>query len=521
MGIKKILHKDSYLILVILLLALLVRVYNINFENFSSDEGLTVYHSQKSIMHNIKWSLSDDYLPLYHVLLSSWVSIFGMSETRVRLLSVFFGIFSVYMVYVVGSTIFNKKVGIFSSIILAFSPFNVYYSQEARPYSFYLFLALCSIYFYLIYIKNKQFLFLYVFSTILLLYTHGVAPLLVFFQNVHYFFIVRKNIKKWILTQLLIFVAFAPLLLFIAKETTKFSSITYPWMSTPNLAGILKFFYVYIGGESFTFRNLIFGSALSMIFIMLIIFTIFKVFKGIRKINKNELNDVLFVLLWLVVPLIILMLFSFLLTTLFVEKYIIFSSAALYIAVSYSIAKLHKFLQLLSIFSIVIISLGIIYHNSHTIDSPEWSSAIYYVKSRISSDEDIIINTPDSKHAFAYYFDKSIFKADDISRQLAFNNIYGVGNSMELPKEIVSKDGVWLILHNSEYFDRNGTLFKYFDNKYKLIEYQKFKGVGVYHFSKTSWMQVLPPEDYTSPQYTDKRLSLLKPLIKKFLKIGG
>lgn len=522
MKAKTLIKKDPFfaIVFIIIVASFFVRIYKIDFENFSSDEGLTLYNAQKSIAHNIIWSFSEDYVPLYHVMLSLWVSLFGLDEFSVRFLSAFFGALSVYTIYLVSALLFNKKVGIYSAIILAISPFNIYYSQEARPYQLYLFLALSSIYFYLRYIKDSKFIFWYILSTVALLYTHGIALLVVLFQNIYHFFVVRTNIKKWILIQIALFISFIPLLFFVISETLKFASSSFVWVPLPTLLGVLKFLYVFSSGESFTFQNLILGSILSLFFMGLVAFIVYKEIKSMKRIPKDRSSSVFFVLIWLIVPLISLIIYSLLFSSIFVEKYIIFSSAALYILVALSITKMHKHYQMLILLLVILLSLGILFYDSVVvINNSRWTDAVSYIKSGYNAkDSKVILNIEKSKYAFSYYFDQSIFKSEDINQQLAAKGIYGIKNSAELPEEIFNRKDIWLVLHNSQYEDVEGTLFNYFNSNNNLKEYKKFKGVAVYHFSLDNFIKAKPPEDYRAVQYSDERLSSLKNTIKKLIK---
>jgi len=515
MGKEKIGRNTLFILLIILLLALFIRLYSLNVENISSDEGLTIYHSQKSIIHNIQWSLSGDYVPFYHVLLSLWVSIFDVTEFNVRILSVFFGVLSVYMIYLVASLLFNKRVGVYSALILALSSFNIYFSQEARPYPLYLFLALSSIYFYLRYVKENKFAFWYILSTSLLLYTHGIALLVVVFQNIYHFFVIRRNLKNWVFIQFIVFLIFSPLLYFVVKEALRFSSSNLLWVSTPSLVGVMKFFYVFSSGVVFTLNHLIFGSILALLFGVLILFFIIKVSKKIKDASKSNIENILFVLLWLIVPIAGLIVVSFLFTSLFVEKYIIFSSASLYILVALSVSRLHKSIQAFMIFAIALLSVIVLYNDFTTVNNSEWRDASLYIKSRMGPGDGIVVNVYTAKYVFSYYFNQYIFKSQNITSQLAVKGIYGARNADELPEDIINKTDVWLVLHNSQYQDTQGTLFSYFSSNYKLAEYKKFRGIAVYHFSTTSSVEVPFPEDYKASQYPDEKLSSLKTLIRK------
>jgi uncharacterized membrane protein len=59
------------------------------------------------------------------------------------------GCAAVYAIYMVGSTMFNnRQVGLVAALLLAFSSFHLYYSQEARFYSLTVLVALLNLYFF-------------------------------------------------------------------------------------------------------------------------------------------------------------------------------------------------------------------------------------------------------------------------------------------------------------------------------------------------------------------------------------
>ena len=105
----------------------------------------------------------------------------GTSEFSVRLLSVLFGTASVFIIYLLGAHIFNKKVGIYSALLVAFSPLHIYFSQEARTYSLFFALTLLSMYFYskLNKVTSKWIISGYLISTVFLIYSHLYALLIV------------------------------------------------------------------------------------------------------------------------------------------------------------------------------------------------------------------------------------------------------------------------------------------------------------------------------------------------------
>ena len=79
------------------------------------------------------WKLSDPHPPLFEMLLSVWISLFGASELAVRGLSALFGVLAVVSAFVL-PTVIPKRARILYGVLLAFSGPLLIYSQEARNY---------------------------------------------------------------------------------------------------------------------------------------------------------------------------------------------------------------------------------------------------------------------------------------------------------------------------------------------------------------------------------------------------
>lgn len=86
--------------------------------------------------------------PGFFALISLW-ELLGDNEFMVRYVSVMCGTLSIPLIYIVGRRIGGPKVGILSAALLAFSPFHLWYSQEARVYAVEALYGLLSIYLFL------------------------------------------------------------------------------------------------------------------------------------------------------------------------------------------------------------------------------------------------------------------------------------------------------------------------------------------------------------------------------------
>jgi uncharacterized membrane protein len=84
--------------------------------------------------------------PFYHLLLRGWIALTGTSEYAMRFLSLTFGVLCVPLAYVLGRRMFNRQAGLVAALLVAASPYLVWYSQEVKMYTLVAALALLSIY---------------------------------------------------------------------------------------------------------------------------------------------------------------------------------------------------------------------------------------------------------------------------------------------------------------------------------------------------------------------------------------
>ncbi len=200
---KSLQNKKIYLLLsLILTLACSLRIYNLGGESIWHDEAFSISVAKGTIMQIINASAHDVHPPLHYILLHYWIIIFGDSETSTRFLSVIYGVLSVFVIFKLGTEMFNKEIGILSSFIFSISLYGIKYSQEVRDYSLMVLLVLISSYYFIRIMKDekkdKTYLFDnigYIISTVAILYTHFFGIFYVLFQNVYYFLIYKKNKK--------------------------------------------------------------------------------------------------------------------------------------------------------------------------------------------------------------------------------------------------------------------------------------------------------------------------------------
>ena len=129
----------------IILLALVLRVIQLDYQPLWWDEGYSVFFATRDFLTMLARTAVDIHPPFYYVLMQIWILLFGQSVVILRLLSVVIGIATIPLIYIVGRQLFSPRVGLIASLLLAVSPLHVYYSQEVRMYGLLTLFALGSI----------------------------------------------------------------------------------------------------------------------------------------------------------------------------------------------------------------------------------------------------------------------------------------------------------------------------------------------------------------------------------------
>jgi mannosyltransferase len=139
----------------ILLLALLLRVGNLGGRPFWYDEAFAQLYAELPLSKMLAGTVTtengaaaDVHPVFYYSLLHIWMTVAGAGPFAVRLLSALLGVGGVAMGILLGAALFDRRTGLIWGLLIAFSPFHLYYSQELRMYALLGFAALSSLYFF-------------------------------------------------------------------------------------------------------------------------------------------------------------------------------------------------------------------------------------------------------------------------------------------------------------------------------------------------------------------------------------
>jgi len=150
-ALRKVVEREVWLVLAILLLALALRFYDLTGESLWYDEAYSVWTSSMDILSPVvlwQWQVE---FPLYYWLLHVWMRLFGTGEFSVRAFGACAGAASVLPMYYLGRELghaygVGRQVGAVAGLLLAVNPYHIWYSQEVRMYAWAVLTTIGSLY---------------------------------------------------------------------------------------------------------------------------------------------------------------------------------------------------------------------------------------------------------------------------------------------------------------------------------------------------------------------------------------
>lgn len=229
-----------------MLLAFGLRVYRLGASSLWNDEGTSVTVAQRDLGTIARDAAHDIHPPLYYWLLHGWLRLAGTSEAGVRFLSALLGVTLVALIYALGRLLAGQRAGLVAALLAAISPFQVYYSQEARMYMLLAVLVATMFYAALRWAAAGMdrgwrprwvWANLYILATAAGLYTHYAFPMVLAAANLAVLLDIAirwrtaaggQRLVRWLSTQLVVGVLFYPWLPTAYQQLTIWPRVAQP-----------------------------------------------------------------------------------------------------------------------------------------------------------------------------------------------------------------------------------------------------------------------------------------------------
>ncbi len=472
------------MIYIVLLLTFIFRLILLN-QSLWLDEAIGALAAKNMSYGEILTNLMshDNHPPLYYLLLKFWTSIFGYSETSLRMPSVLFGVGTVYLTYLIVTTLFPKKrlVGILASMLLATSQFHIYYSQEARMYTMAGFFAVLSIFAFLKTLKSDVSALWWgmfgisitamMFSDYMPVFLLPVFPIAVLF--------LRKE-KAWWKS---FCISFIPLVIFgiwwlpylkLQMESGKWLLANWPdWQKVAGGATVKQAFLVwmkFVGGRiSFTDKFLYYGftTVISVPFLI--------------SLRKSIKWDVKIVWLWLLFPLSSGFLLSFFFPAFIYFRYT-YILPAFYILVAFGIGSMQKRKYVVLLMSAILLanlSSFLFYTTDANQQRENWRDAVSFVEMQGKSNEIALFEFPEPFAPYNWYATGKV-EAKGATDSINATPANTTGKTKEL---INGKSGVYYFEYLHELSDpEDNVRVALLANGFTQKETYNFSGVGFVHY---------------------------------------
>jgi len=172
----------------LVLLAAVLRIKGLTFQSYWYDELFSAHLSNPSHTFSeiVELSLADVHPPFYQLAMWASYKTFGYTEWAGRFPSMLAGILAIPAIFLLGRELFSKRVGLYAAALAASNYYFVYFSQEARSYTFLVLFCCLSFFYFMRALRHESWLdvALYVLVTVLLLYTHYFGFVLMSAQGV-------------------------------------------------------------------------------------------------------------------------------------------------------------------------------------------------------------------------------------------------------------------------------------------------------------------------------------------------
>lgn len=452
----------------ILSLAAFLRFYRLGYKSLWYDEAWSITLAMKGLSQGYRELAGQIYPPLYQLLLRFWVLSFGHTEAAARSLSAILGLASVAAVYWLARRIANHRVALIAALLLAVSPFQIEYSQEARGYSLLLFLTLLSFGSLLRWMEKGSIwsAAVHLLSTALSFYTHPYAFLLPLAQGGIWLMHLwerreqaRRLVTSWLIFFSLPLAAFVPMMPIFYREAAGVSRDF--WIPKPSGDDIWMTIKTFAGQDRWALASLGLVTVIGLASLL--------AYEGRERFRAK------LYLAWWWLPLLAAFSFSNLAFSVYQAKYLIFAAVPLYLIAAEGIAELQpRSLRLIALALILAAHVQPLTDYYRRPKMEEWRGLSQFLKER-SGRNDLVLIYEENEY-------------DDLWRPLSYyggvdtTRLMTIDDVADIKKLRARGRNIWLIITHVGEPDSVAKIEKRLALRYRLEEAKSFPGISLQRY---------------------------------------
>lgn len=457
----------------IILLALVLRLYHLGRESLWIDEGF-------SLRDIGSLQFLDGTRPLYFALMSVWMKlVHSRSEFALRIPAAVFGVLSVPVFYAIGKRLLGYRAALLASFFMAISVLHINHSREIRMYSLAVLASLLATYFMFLWLDHGKKIHLagYVISAVSSLLTF---PLCILILMAHGLFLIlyvktyRPRAGYLIGALLCVAGVWMPWMMNNMREAAGFSEGYTSIIEKPTVANLIPFM-----GRFFLWKWSDPGKSLHIAAVLFSVGIVFLAILGLRKLGRMT-PELSLVLIWFAVPIVSMIGLSYTLSNVWMPHYMIAISPALFLMVGNGIASIRS--RQIATVTAVLLTLVVfgrlhLYYSKHV--RPEWKSAVTYVEQQERPGDVIGIYYGGNQFVFDYYYrgrSKWSEVGDDHIERSHFTGWDSKRAGALMGSFPLSGKRCWLMLSNHDYAG-GSVIVKYIESNYRVIDHEYYSQI--------------------------------------------
>jgi mannosyltransferase len=476
------------IIVLILLITLgtLLRLYGLGIQSLWNDElSGWVRSNHASLTDVIEKGVKTDIHPPGHQIILYFVERYiGDSEAALRFPSAIAGIFSIPIIFLVSRRLYSYKEGLIAASFMAVLWCPVYYSQEARVYSFLLLFILLAVYFWIDIIQKLntgervqyKVTSTYTITAIITSYLHyyglyfivllGLFAILLLFRR-------KQALVYLFIIHILILLAYIP---WIPTMITQHFGVGASWATAPEIST----FFSYIR-FLFNKSNILLYLVLALYgFLFLINLYEFRR-TGVNRTASLFVSPTLLLALWLIIPYAIVFFISITYKPLLTNRNLIISLPAGYLLLSRAITRLpiNKIGHLIITSSLIVFFLYHLLFIMKYYSTPrkeQFREAVEFVVSvKYYHEDSIIMGYVWNPKYLNYYFEKS-------NSEQKVDIIAGEKEDISLASEYIQRKKPNYIWYISGHIEPSPEFIDFLNRNFTPVTHKPFIGTNVWLF---------------------------------------
>lgn len=433
--------------------------------------------------------------PLYFLLLSPWRYLTGDSEFVLRFPSAVFGTLMVPLGYILTRQMgFSRRSGLLVSLLLATSPYLIWYGQEAKMYAMLLAVVTVAMIAYLRALSGGggRWWVVFVVATSLSFYLHILSPLMLGVYGAVALIRwadVRRHWRAWTISMACLTLPYLPLVIWQLPVLMQGGNLGHPFYPLRREINILL--QLYSGG-------LIRSLGVMPVLLFVFLFLCGLVIANPRATSERvTLSRRLILIAWTLIPPVAVYLIS-LRVPVFEDRYLIYITPAFYMVVVWGLVLVrHHSRQLAALCLGLVLAVNLIgiWQQQRQPIKADFRAAAEYLSAQPRPPATIMIQMPYLQYTFDYYY------------PYKYQLLEGLWTNDNKAESVVATDmwrltadlsELWLVVSEEENWDQRRLVRAWLDKNAALVEENHFTRVDVYYY------QFGPGEIETESTGTDK-----------------